>query len=311
MGNESKYRAPAYYDGIGPLPMTQWTEEGYLMDWSDYRFTHRNFQDSIALSIAPLQWSGEMVFLNGIEGFENLWPDKFMQMRRRLQLPRNANFTHCLYGDVFGHFTQFRPRYSAQTTNGTIVDFTFVQVFAQKDKTFQTTQWNRLQSAKDSAAAVDAGLALLSKEPGPLDDFPKPSLALRSVMQQIPLLDRVTQFETFLNEKKQLITDIEAEVAAVGARFDEVLALPELLLTTNADIMEMCLKSKADVAEGAKQKAEGSAQIIVFEVDRTLTAPEICQRLYEDPDRTEEFFALNPTPSAEWKKGELLRALDV
>ena len=64
MADEAKYRAPVYYDGIGPFPITQWDESGFLMEWSKYRAPHRRYQDAEALSVAPLVITGKMSFID-------------------------------------------------------------------------------------------------------------------------------------------------------------------------------------------------------------------------------------------------------
>jgi hypothetical protein len=311
VGNEDKYRASVYYDGIGPLPMTQWTESGYMMVWSNYPFSHRNFQDTIPQAVAPLSWSGEIPFLNGIEGYEDLWPDKFMQMRRRNQLGRNGKLHHCLYGDVYGHFEQFTPRYSTQTANGCMVDFVFVQVTDPQAKTFETTQWNRIASAKTAAALVDAGLAVLGKVPGPLDDFAKPSAGLLKVLTKNSVFDAVSKLEAFIQEGKQSVADVQAQLQYVQDQVNEIISLPEMLLSANSDMLDMLYKTQADLITGSKQNLEGQAQSITFEVDRTMTAVELSHRLYEDPDRADEIWQFNPTEGPEWKKGQLLRVLDL
>jgi hypothetical protein len=342
MANEEKFRAPAYYDGIGPFPITQWDESGFLMEWSKYRAPHRRYQDAEALSIAPLVLTGEMAFINGVDGYENQWPQKFMQMRRRCQLPRNGYLRHQLYGEVYGHFSQFTPKYSTDVLNGCRVQYVFEQVLDPNGKQLDIVENNPLAGAKSAAAAVDQAVAalaapapnrfnpiqgaianvfsqisqvenLLQTPVPPNPQIPQfPSRAIVNIAAKLPpFTELVASFEEFLQNEEATADDIKAEAERIKARFAEILDTPELQLAENSEVLQQVTGVQADVVRAGLEAQERSARLIEYSTDRDMTACEIAMILYEDPSRGDEIMRNNPYDGTQYPVGYTIRFLDL
>lgn len=343
MANEEKYRAPVTYDGIGPFPMTQMDEDGFMMEWSKYRYPHRKYQDAEALSVAPLAWNGEIAFLNGVEGYEDLWPAKFMQMRRRCQLPRNGDLKHPLYGNVFGHFAKFTPQYRANTDlNGCRVQFTFDQVLDPSRAQLDIVENNPLAGAKSAAAIVDAAITqlaaapparkqlfpstiadvaivtasqvqhLLGGPPLPVAALPSfPSADILKIADKVPFSEIVRQFDEFLREGIATYDEIEAKGQEIKARFDELTQTPELLLPENADVLIAAYSGQAETQRAAIDAQEKAARLVTFILDRNMTPMELAVYLYEDGQRASQLMDLNPLDGTEYLAGRQIRFLDL
>lgn len=342
MANEEKFRAPAYYDGIGPFPITQWDESGFLMEWSKYRAPHRRYQDAEALSVAPLVLTGEMAFINGVDGYENQWPQKFMQMRRRCQLPRNGYLRHQLYGEVYGHFSQFTPKYSTDVLNGCRVQYVFEQVLDPNGKQLDIVENNPLAGAKSAAAAVDQAVAalaapaptrfnpiqgaianvfsqisqvenLLQTPVPPNPQIPQfPSRAIVNIAAKLPpFTELVASFEEFLQNEEATADDIKAEAERIKARFAEILDTPELQLAENSEVLQQVTGVQADVVRAGLEAQERSARLIEYSTDRNMTACEIAMILYEDPSRGDEIMRNNPYDGTQYPVGYTIRFLDL
>jgi hypothetical protein len=344
MADEEKFRRPVQYDGIGPFPMTSYDEQGFMMEWSKYRFPHKRYQDAEPLSVSPLIWSGEIAFLNGVEGYEDLWPFKFMQMRRRCQLPRNGYLRHPLYGDIFGHFSRFDPQYRTTTLNGCMVQYTFEQVIDPNRNQVDIVNDNPLAGAKQNAAVVQAavdqlaappakrtnvitgesvvdevivGIAqadslLQSPPPAPIDFPTFPSAGIIAVANKLPpFTELVDGFDQFLTDQRNSFDDIAAEADRVNQRYDELLICPELLLPENAEVLLAATASQAEVQRAALEAQEKAARVVEMSIDRKMTAPEIALFLYEDPDRCDEIMRLNPLDLEEYPYGYTIRFLDL
>lgn len=342
MANEEKFRAPAYYDGIGPFPITQWDESGFLMEWSKYRAPHRRYQDAEALSVAPLVLTGEMAFINGVDGYENQWPQKFMQMRRRCQLPRNGYLRHQLYGEVYGHFSQFTPKYSTDVLNGCRVQYVFEQVLDPNGKQLDIVENNPLAGAKSAAAAVDQAVAalaapaptrfnpiqgaianvfsqisqvenLLQTPVPPNPQIPQfPSRAIVNIAAKLPpFTELVASFEEFLQNEEATADDIKAEAERIKERFAEILDTPELQLAENSGVLQQVTGVQADVVRAGLEAQERSARLIEYSTDRDMTACEIAMILYEDPSRGDEIMRNNPYDGTQYPVGYTIRFLDL
>ena len=342
MANEEKFRAPAYYDGIGPFPITQWDESGFLMEWSKYRAPHRRYQDAEALSVAPLVLTGEMAFINGVDGYENQWPQKFMQMRRRCQLARNGYLRHQLYGEVYGHFSQFTPKYSTDVLNGCRVQYVFEQVLDPNGKQLDIVENNPLAGAKSAAAAVDQAVAalaapaptrfnpiqgaianvfsqisqvenLLQTPVPPNPQIPQfPSRAIVNIAAKLPpFTELVASFEEFLQNEEATADDIKAEAERIKARFAEILDTPELQLAENSEVLQQVTGVQADVVRAGLEAQERSARLIEYSTDRDMTACEIAMILYEDPSRGDEIMRNNPYDGTQYPVGCTIRFLDL
>lgn len=342
MANEEKFRAPAYYDGIGPFPITQWDESGFLMEWSKYRAPHRRYQDAEALSVAPLVLTGEMAFINGVDGYENQWPQKFMQMRRRCQLPRNGYLRHQLYGEVYGHFSQFTPKYSTDVLNGCRVQYVFEQVLDPNGKQLDIVENNPLAGAKSAAAAVDQAVAalaapaptrfnpiqgaianvfsqisqvenLLQTPVPPNPQIPQfPSRAIVNIAAKLPpFTELVASFEEFLQNEEATADDIKAEAERIKERFAEILDTPELQLAENSGVLQQVTGVQADVVRAGLEAQERSARLIEYSTDRDMTACEIAMILYEDPSRGDEIMRNNPYDGTQYPVGCTIRFLDL
>jgi len=342
MANEEKFRAPAYYDGIGPFPITQWDESGFLMEWSKYRAPHRRYQDAEALSIAPLVLTGEMAFINGVDGYENQWPQKFMQMRRRCQLPRNGYLRHQLYGEVYGHFSQFTPKYSTDVLNGCRVQYVFEQVLDPNGKQLDIVENNPLAGAKSAAAAVDQAVAalaapaptrfnpiqgaianvfsqisqvenLLQTPVPPNPQIPQfPSRAIVNIAAKLPpFTELVASFEEFLQNEEATFDDIKAQADLVKARFAEILDTPELQLAENAEVLQSVTSVQADVVRAGLEAQERAARLIEYPIDRDMTPCEVSMILYEDPSRGDEIMRNNPFDGTQYPAGYVIRFLDL
>lgn len=342
MANEEKFRAPAYYDGIGPFPITQWDESGFLMEWSKYRAPHRRYQDAEALSVAPLVLTGEMAFINGVDGYENQWPQKFMQMRRRCQLPRNGYLRHQLYGEVYGHFSQFTPKYSTDVLNGCRVQYVFEQVLDPNGKQLDIVENNPLAGAKSAAAAVDQAVAalaapaptrfnpiqgaianvfsqisqvenLLQTPVPPNPQIPQfPSRAIINIAAKLPpFTELVASFEEFLQNEEATADDIKAEAERIKARFAEILDTPELQLAENSEVLQQVTGVQADVVRAGLEAQERSARLIEYSTDRNMTACEIAMILYDDPSRGDEIMRNNPYDGTQYPVGYTIRFLDL
>jgi len=343
VANEEKYRAPITYDGIGPFPITQWDESGFMMDWSEYRFPHRRYKDAEPLSVAPLLMNGDSPFLNGIEGYEDLWPFKFMQMRRRCQLPRGGNLRHPLYGNVWGHFTRWDPKYTAQTLNGCTVNWTFSQdIDPAATQQLDLVERNPLAGAKANAAKIDAAVSQLAMPPVARKtgaDFPIPADVIATIAQvdslvgsiqppapitlpivpspnilkvagQVPFSALIDSFDLFLRDARSNYDEIQAEADKIEARFKELEESPELLLPENADLFIAQQAARADVAQTALEAQEQAARIVSFILDRTCSPLELAMLLYEDPFRAQELVELNPLDGCEYPAGVEIRFLD-
>jgi len=342
MADENKYRAPAYYDGIGPFPITQWDESGFLMEWSKYRSPHRRYQDAEALSVAPLVITGEMAFVNGVDGYENQWPQKFMQMRRRCQLPRNGYLRTQLYGEVYGHFSQFSPKYTTDVLNGCKVQYVFEQVLDPNGKQLDIVESNPLAGAKSAAAAVDQAVAalaapaptrfnpiqgaianvlsqisqvenLLQTPVPPNPQIPQfPSRAIVNIAAKLPpFTELVASFEEFLRNEEATADDIKAEAERVKARFAEILDTPELQLADNAEVLQQVTGVQADVVRAGLEAQERSARLIEYFTDRDMTACEIAMELYQDASRADEIMRNNPLDGTQYPAGSRVRFLDL
>jgi hypothetical protein len=341
--NEDKYRAPATFDGIGPFPITEWDEAGFLMDWSKYRFPHRRYQDVEALSVAPLVITGQIAFLNGVDGYEDLWPHKFMQMRRRCQLPRQGKYKHPLYGDVFGHFSRFDPQYRTSTLNGCIVQYTFEQdIDPAAGKQLDIVENNPLAGAKANAAAITGALGVLaapkpsrrsifsassaldivttisqvdqllqSSPPAPVTLPSFPSAGLLAVANKFPpFTDLVEGFDIFLSDERNTFDDIAAEAASIQSRFQELASTPEMLLPENAEVLIAATQTQAQIQQAALAAQQKAAIVVEAELDRAMTPPEVAMLIYEDPGRADEIMRLNPLDGTEYSAGTKIRFLD-
>ncbi len=343
MANEEKYRAPVTYDGIGPFPMTQMDEDGFMMEWSKYKYPHRAIQDAEALSLAPLVWNGEIAFLNGVEGYEDLWPQKFMQMRRRCQLPRNGDLKHPLYGNVYGHFVKFTPRYKGNTDlNGCRVDFTYDQVRDPTRAQLDIVENNPLAGAKSAAAVIDGAMTALAAPPPvrkPLFDTGRidtaivitsqvqhivagpplpvaalpsfPSADLLKIADKVPFSLLIRQFDEFLRAGIATYDEIEARGQEIKERFDELTATPELLLPENAEVLMAAYAGQADTQRAAIAAQENAARLVTFTLDRSMTPMELAVFLYEDTQRASELMDLNPLDGTEYASGREIRFLDL
>ncbi len=344
MANEEKFRAPIFYEGIGPMPMTQYDESGFMMEWSTYRAPHRRYQDAEPLSVSPLVWSGEIPYLNGIEGYEDLWPQKFMQMRRRCQLPRPGPFKHPLYGNVYGIFKRFDPQYRTSTLNGCVVQYTFEQIIDPSGPQLDIVENNPLAGAKANAAAVQGAVETLSQPPpnrknilggtsiaaevftriaqvdallqspppAPITIPTFPSEGLLAVASKLPpFTELIEGFDNFLTDQRNSFDDIKAEGDRVVARFEELNACPEMLLPENAEVLSASIATQAQVQQAALEAQQKAAHLVTAKIDRVMTAAEVAMDIYEDPDRADEIMRLNPFDGDEYPAGYEIRFLDL
>lgn len=344
MAGEEKFRAPVTYDGIGPFPITQYDESGFMMDWSLYRFPHRRYHDAEALSVQPLTVNGQSPFFNGVEGYEDLWPAKFMQMRRRTQLPRGGYLRHPLYQNVWGIFQKWDPSYTAQTLNGCTVNWTFTNTIDPAAAQIDIVEKNPLAGAKNNAAIVDAGVKQLAQPlparkdifnaasstaadvvstiaqvdsligtvqpPAPITFPVIPSPNILKIVQKPPFSEVLETFDRFLSDNRSNFDEIEAEALKIEARFKELEECPELLLPENADLFVAQQSARAEVAQAAIAAQEKAARIVTFQLDRHMTALELALFLYEDPYRADELMLLNPLDGTEYDPGAKIRFLD-
>ncbi len=341
MAGEEKFRAPIQFDGIGPFPVTTLEESGFMMEYDRRRYPHRRYQDIRELAVTPLVQTGESPFLNGIEGFEDLWPQKFMQMRRRCQLPRPGYLRHWLYGNVKGIFSRWDPQYTTQTLNGCIVRWTFEQISEDKKEQLDIVNNNPLAGAKASAAVLDSALAtlaappparksifgnstdlvvvatistaqnLIAAPPAPIT-FPQfPSKTIAALFAKLPpFIELVDAFDRFISDQRNTFDQIAAEALRVQARYDEVLATPELLLPENAELMQEIISGKAAIGRAAIQAQESAAHMVTYQTRARMTPCEVAQEIYEDPGRGDEIMRYNPLDGSEYPAQTEIRFLD-
>lgn len=343
MAGEEKYRTPVTYDGIGPFPLTQFDEQGFLMEWSDYRFPHRRYKDAEPMAVAPLTMNGSSPFYNGIEGYEDLWPQRFMQMRRRCQLPRGGYLRHMLYGNVWGHFTRWDPQYNATKLNGCDVAWTFSQDIDPGATQLDIVERNPMAGAKNSAAIVDAAVKQLAQPaparkelfntgstaadvivtitqvdaliataspPAPITFPVIPSPQIVKIAQRVPFQELVDTFDRFLSDQRNNYDEIAAEAEKVDARFQELEDAPEMLLAENADLFVANQSARAEVAKAAIEAQEKAARMVTFDNNVKRTALEMAMYLYEDPFRADEILRYNAIDGTEYPVGMEIRFLD-
>lgn len=341
MAGEEKFRPPIQFDGIGPFPVTKLSETGFMMEWDRRKYPHRRYQDVRDLSVSPLMQDGESAFLNGIEGFEDLWPMKFMQMRRRCQLPRPGFLRHWLYGPVWGFFSKWDPVYTTQTLNGCMVSWTFEQISEDKKDQLDIVNRNPLAGAKNSAGVIDAALGklaapppsrnslfrsntdlvvvatistvehLLNAPPVPIT-FPQfPSKSIVGLFSKLPpFTELVDAFDRFISDQVNTFDQIEAETQRIQARYDEVLAAPELLLPENYQLLQEVYSGKAAIGRAGIEAQQSSARMVEFITSKAMTPCEIANDLYEDPNRADEVMKYNPLDGTEYKALAKIRFLD-
>jgi hypothetical protein len=342
MANEERYRAPIYFDGIGPFPMSAWDESGYIMEWTSYKFPHRRYQASEGLSVSSLNVTGQIYFLNGIDGYEDLWPITFMQMRRRLQLSRQGKLKLPVLGEINGHFTKWDVQYSVDTLNGCTVNFAFVQDMEEGLTQNDIVERNPLAGAKANAAILDGAVAklaaappkrfdvingdlavdvfmrvqqvdaLLASPPPAPPSLPSfPSRGMLGVLQKTPpFVELVQEFDSWLQSEEATFDQIRAETDRIKLRFDDLLATQEMLFSDNADVMVAAVGAKAQIEEAGQDAQAKSARLISAVFDRAMSAAEIAHALYGDASRAEEIMKYNPTMRDEYPSSTRINFLD-
>jgi len=343
MANEERHRRPVTFDGIGPFPMSAWDESGFVMEWTSYKFPHRRYQASEGLAVTPLVVKGQIYFLNGIEGYEDLWPITFMQMRRRCQLARQGRLLLPLVGEVFGHFAQFDPQYSVDMLNGCVVNFMFVQDMEEGAQQLDIVEKNPLAGAKANAAIVDGAVAklgapppnrydaidggglavdiymrvlqvdaiLASPPPSPPSLPAFPSKGMLGVLRKTPpFVELVQSFQDFLDSEQATFDEIRAETDRVKARYDELIETPEMLLVENAEVRFAAIESKAQIEQAGEAAQAKSARLISASFSKAMSAPEIAHALYDDPSRGDEIARYNPTMREEYEADRIIYFLD-
>ena len=310
MAGELKQLLPATYDGIGPFPMQHHRESGDIMRRSRYEFPHRDDQDQEPQGVSPLIWSGELLFLNGIEGYTDLWPKKFMEMKRRLKKEELAYLEHPLYGPTWGYFQTFEPSYTKDELNGCRVSVTFHRC-AEDEPAPSPRSFDAITAAKEQAALADAGLKLLS-EPPTVADEPGPSAELILVMEEAPLAEQLEEFEDFLSLEPLTVDTIAGATNRLRDHIATILLIEELQDARNSEVRQALIAAGAALTQAASEAQAGAAEIITLPPLEWAMGPlEIAVELYGTADRAPDVTRLNPTELFEYPRGATLKVMDL
>lgn len=306
--------ASVFYDGIGPLPMAMHSEEGDIMRRFNYEFPHRNDQDQEPGAVTSLVWSGEMLFLNGVEGYQNLWPQTFMRMKRRVRQPELGYLEHPLYGPVWGAFESFTASYTVQERNGCRVRFVYRR-YAEDQPTQNWRSFDDFTVAASQAALADAGLQALAVPPV-YQDGAAPSAKLVLLQATQPsLAAQVADFQSKLTQTAMTADAIAGELNRFRELVNERLAVPELQLLLNAELRTNILAVNAALTRAAADAQAAAARIINFPVSDLSAGPlgalDLAAKLYGDVTRAPEILALNPTELFEYPLNVVLRVADI
>ena len=308
MSKVSENFLPLYYDSIGPVPISVLSEDGSIDRKNGYPYPHRNLQDVTSQGVDPLILSGELVFLNGIEEYLNLWPDLFLRFRARLKRPELAHLQHPLYGEVWGYFSQFRVQYNVRELNGCRVNYVFEEV-AEDDKTRPDLIQDEIQKALGYAQFVDAAVEQLANPAMATirRDVTQPSTQITAAYHGTPVATTFTGFASYIQEADLIATAIQQQADQVKAQASFILAAPELQLPANYQVRDALVQyqSAVQASSDAAKATAGTIQYLA-PLPFPLSPLEISLRLYGDQSRATEIYQLNPISMFEYPKGYVL-----
>lgn len=300
---------PIFYDGIGPVPFTSLSEDGNITRYSTYEYPHRPLQDAVSQEYDKLIVSGELAFINGLEGYLNLWPDLFVRFRKRLKQPELANFQHPLTGEIWGFFSQWKVNYNVRELNGCRVQFVFEEV-AEDDRTRPDYVRDSIMRAAEEAQFADAAVQKLASPANykTRADVTQPSKAILAFSTGPSFSTRFSSFASYIQGADLIATAIQQQADQILAYTQSVLRAPELILPSNYLVRNSMVAFASAVQESADaaKAAAGSIQILA-PLPFPLSPIEVAQRIYADPSRASEIYQLNPISMFEYPTGYKLR----
>lgn len=290
-----------YYGGIGPLYATRWEDEGNVQDLARYTPPHADGQYATAMGRKARTCRGEFVFFPTVLKDKDAYPLRLTQIRKFVaeNLEPQA-LVHPTDGQIYGFFSQFQVKWSAEERNGARVEFTFEEA--------NTT--NTVLSAND--------LLEISKEPM---NLARQAASVADVAFKVLGLPVPSQFGTFVNatdEFQEVLDTVEvttlqltSAVNSIRSELSRVLLVPELEDPRNYDAFAAIRSMSVNLAKAAEYASIRAINILELDpLQEEFTAMDLALRIYGDVDRCVDIARYNPVPNFFYPVGSIIRFAD-
>ncbi len=283
-----------YYGEVGPLFLTNFTDDGNTQDLAKYRFPHTDGQSVEPMGRAPIVVNGEMVFYNSID--KKLYPARFIDLKKLIAAREGQFFIHPEQGQIFGYITKFSVSHEAQERNGCKASFTFEEVntdVAAVPKDLFPT--DALTVAVQAAAVADAGLTAIGvKTPAGSGSFSH----------------QVSVFSDFLDQDRLSSGELYSTLNRFRAVINTVIGAKELADPRNYEVYRAVRELSCSITDAAQAAQINAINIIEYTLEFPTTAAELAILYYQDSRRASEIVDLNPCRYFFYPPGTKIRISD-
>lgn len=286
-----------YFETIGPLHVTRWEESGNVQEIARFHLPQVDQQVAQPVGVSAQIIRGEMVFLTSL-GDPDLYPSKYVQMRKATRVPEPRILRHPIDGEIMGYMTEFNPIWDIEVTNGCRVNFQFERIADEFDAFPALYFKDAMTTAATNATIADFGMATL-KLIMPADaegkGFEAQVAGLLNLINNNPFVD-----------------DLNAYMANYQRIANQVLAYEQLGNPENYEVYRAIRTVSAEMTRAADEASRNAARIIETPpLPNKMTALEAGLWVYKDPTRAQDILDLNPARYFFYPRGLILRVADI